>query len=176
MYDSSATCGSKLFFSLIRPILYYGCEVWPPYLIKGLKDDNFIKICDKISSETLHGKLCKLILGVHRKASNNAVRGELGSYPLLLFMLSLSLKHWWKLYNDCMFGAKSFVILALIENRKFQDNNYFTWSNGIQSICNLINQSDVWDKPNILCKSTITNVVLTQSLTKLAHCHCVLFR
>ena len=162
LYDSSASCGSKLFFSLIRPILCYGCEVWSPYLLKGLNNDNFIKICDKINSETLHVKLCKLILGVHRKASNNAVRGELGSYPLLLFMLSLSLKYWWKLNNDCMFGTKSLVIKALIENRKLQTNNYFTWSNGIKSICNLINQSDVWDKPNILCKSTLTNVVLTQ--------------
>ena len=100
----------------------YACEVWSPYLLKGLKDDNFIKICDKISSETLHVKLCKLILGVHRKASNNAVRGELGSYPLLLFMLSLSLKYWWKLNNDYIIGTKSLVILALIENRKLQDN------------------------------------------------------
>ena len=104
-----------------------------------------------------------LILGVHRKASNHAVRGELGSYPLLLFMLSLSLKYWWKLNNDCMFGAKSLVIQALLENRKLHEsNNVFTWSNGIKSICNLINQSDVWDKPTILCKSTITTVVQTE--------------
>ena len=46
-----------------------------------------------MSGESLHIKLCKLILGVHRKASNYVVRGELGSYPLLLFMLSLSLKY-----------------------------------------------------------------------------------
>ena len=77
-------------------------------------------------------------------------------------MLSLSLKYWWKLNNDCKFGAQSLVIRALIENRKFHANNYFTWSNGIQNICNLINQSDVWNKPNILCKSTITNVVRTR--------------
>jgi hypothetical protein len=159
LYNSSSTCSSKLFFSLIRPILCYGCEVWSPYLLKGLKDGNFVKICDNVSSETLHVKLCKLILGVHRKASNNAVRGELGSYPLLLFMLSLSVKYWWKLNNDCMHGDKSLVIQALIDNRNLCVNNYFTWSKGIRSICNLIGQNEIWEKPNVLCKSTITNVI-----------------
>ena len=47
-----------------------------------------VLLCDKISGEALHVKVCKLILGVHRKASNHAVRGELGSYPLLLFMFA----------------------------------------------------------------------------------------
>jgi hypothetical protein len=108
-------------------------------LLKGLKDENFIDICDKPSSENIHVKVCKLILGVHRKATNNAVRGELGSYPLLISMLTLSFKYWWKLNQDCSFGSSSLVVQALIENRSFQYGNYFTWSKGIKSICSLIN-------------------------------------
>ena len=37
-------------------------------------------------------KVCKIILGVHKKSTDNAVRGELGSHPLLwVFMLSLAI-------------------------------------------------------------------------------------
>ena len=85
-------------------------------LLKNLKPGNFTKLCDKISGEALHVKVCKLILGVHRKASNHAVRGELGSYPLLLFMLCLSLKYWFKLNNDCMLGSTSLVIHPLFND------------------------------------------------------------
>ena len=85
--SSSSKGNFKLFLFLIRPIICYGCEVLSPFLLKGLNIGNFINICDKVSGEKLHIKLYKLILGVHRKASNHAVRGELGSYPLLLFML-----------------------------------------------------------------------------------------
>ena len=42
LYNSSSSCCMKLFLSLIRPILCYGCEVWSPFLIKNLKPGKFI--------------------------------------------------------------------------------------------------------------------------------------
>jgi hypothetical protein len=102
LYSCSCNCSLKLFSSLIKPILCYGCEVWAPYLLKG-----------KPSSEDIHVKVCKLILGVHRKATYNAVRGEVGSYPLLISMLALSLKYWWKLNNE-----EPFVNLNILLSRK----------------------------------------------------------
>jgi hypothetical protein len=90
---SQGKCSLKLFSPLIKPILTYGCEIWAPLFLKNIKDGNFIDICEKPSSESTHVKPCKLIVGVHRKATNNAVRAELGSYPLLIYMLSLSLKY-----------------------------------------------------------------------------------
>jgi len=163
LYSSSSKCSIKLFNSLIKPILCYGCEIWAPYILKNLKDDNFINICDKITSETLHVKTCKLILGVSRKTTNNAVRGELGSYPLLLFMLCLSLKYWWSLNNDCLLGSSTLVIQTLLENRVISthntNNTFFTWSSGIKNICKLIDMEDVWSKPNILFKSSLSQLV-----------------
>jgi hypothetical protein len=159
LYNSSGKCSFKLFHTLIKPILCYGCEIWAPYLLKGLKDGNFIDICDKLIAENLHIKVCKLILGVHRKATNNAVRAELGSYPLLIFMLSLSLKYWWKLTNDCVSGSTSLAVQSLIDNRLLQNSNFFSWSNGIKNICNLMGNVEIWHKPNILHKSSIISVV-----------------
>ena len=37
---------------------------------------------------------------------------------------------------------------------------YFTWSNGIMSICNSSDKGHAWDKPNILSKSTISKNAL----------------
>ena len=37
--------------------------------------------------EKIHLKLCKSVLGVHAKASNDAVRGELGRRPIIFFIL-----------------------------------------------------------------------------------------
>ena len=99
LFNCSFTCGLKLFRTLIQPILGYGCEVWAPFLLLKLNDLNLLSMCDKFPGETLHVKVCKIMLGVHRKSTNNAVRGELGCYPLLIFMLGLSVKYWWKLNN-----------------------------------------------------------------------------
>ena len=78
--NSQSKCSLKLFNTPILPIISYGCEVWSPYLLKNLNDNNFVKLCDNQPREMLHLKTCKLILGVHRKSSNHAVRGELGSH------------------------------------------------------------------------------------------------
>ena len=152
LISNSSHTSFKLFQTLIQPILTYGCEVWAPYLLKNLNDCNFLNICDKVPSETLHIKVCKLILGVFRKASNAAVRGELGSFPLLIPMLSLAIKYWWKLNKLCASGQKSLVIDALLENRKLDLTHTFTWSSGIKSMFQLIDKPDVWNKPNLITK------------------------
>jgi hypothetical protein len=90
LISNSGHCSFKLFQTLIQPILGYGCEVWAPYILKKVNDQNFLNICDKLPSESIHIKVCKLILGVFRRASNAGVRGELGSYPLLITMLCLA--------------------------------------------------------------------------------------
>jgi hypothetical protein len=118
LYNSSVKCSFKLFHSLIQPILSYGCEVWAPYLLQKLNSINLINICDKLPGELLNIKLCKLNLGVHRKATNHAARGELGSFPLLIPMLGLSVKYWWSLNELCLKNNNKLVIDALIDNRK----------------------------------------------------------
>ncbi len=72
----------KLFNSFIRPIVTYGCQIWVQELIKG---DSFASASDK--SEQVFAKFCKSLLRVPRNASNTAVYGELGQYPLRLLIL-----------------------------------------------------------------------------------------
>ena len=75
----------KLFHTLVKPILFYNCEVWGSFLKpRSHALDYFISnmFDDKYYHEALLNKSCKHMLGVHSRSSNDAVRGELGMYPL----------------------------------------------------------------------------------------------
>ena len=41
----------------------------------------------------MHNKVCKMALGVHAKASNLAVKGELGRFPLHLIFHTIIFKY-----------------------------------------------------------------------------------
>ena len=74
----------------MSPILLYNYEIWGCFLILvGNNYDKFVsRIFDKnITAENMHNKVCKMALGVHSKASNLAVKGELGRFPLHLSAL-----------------------------------------------------------------------------------------
>ena len=75
----------KLFDSLVNPILLYNCEILVCFL-KSFENkyNKFVsKIFDeRIIPETMQNKVCKMALGVHSKASNLAVKGELGRFLL----------------------------------------------------------------------------------------------
>ena len=47
----------------------------------------------KTQSEKVHLRFCKLFLGLNRKASNYAARGEMGRFPLQLSVLKQILKY-----------------------------------------------------------------------------------
>ena len=45
----------------------------------------------------MHNKVCKMALGVHFKASNHAVKGELGRFPLHLIIYTRIFKYFLRL-------------------------------------------------------------------------------
>jgi hypothetical protein len=67
----------KIFNSIISPILLYNSEVWGAY------EKNDYNNWENSEIEKAHLRFCKLYLGVNRKATNVACRGELGKFPLL---------------------------------------------------------------------------------------------
>ena len=75
----------KLFNTLVTPILTCNSEIWGTFMkANQLRNfDTFIKnlFDDKMPHEILQLKSGKIILGVHKKAANVAVRGELGLLP-----------------------------------------------------------------------------------------------
>jgi exonuclease III len=69
----------NIFDKMVVPIMTYGAEIWCGDFIKKLTktDKN-----DCIPAEKIHRHYIKYVLGVHRKASNDAVMAESGRYPI----------------------------------------------------------------------------------------------
>ena len=83
----------KLFDTLILPIVSYACVVWAPLYAVNINKETLYELCNNSPMEKLNLKLCKYLLGVHRKSTNAAVRGEIGRYPLLISMLNLAARY-----------------------------------------------------------------------------------
>ena len=66
---------------------------------------------DRIPSEEVQNKYCKLLLCVGRFTSNMAARAELGRHPLMLSVAALQIKFWsqipWETYIQCLSGGYS---------------------------------------------------------------------
>ena len=69
---------SKIFHTMISPILTYNSEVWGVYT----KSD--FKSWENSPTEKTHLQFCKRYLEVSNKASNIACRAELGRFPLII--------------------------------------------------------------------------------------------
>ena len=77
----------KLFDSLVSPVLLYNCEIWGCFLKSvGNNYDKFVSSIfdERVTPDNMHNKVCKMALGV--EASNHAVKGELGRFPLHLII------------------------------------------------------------------------------------------
>ena len=122
-----------LFDTLIRPIYTYGEEIWGAFLGKLPVMFDVIKgryeMFDEAKFETLDLRFCKSVLGVHRKASNAAVRGELGRYPQILFIIKQVIKNWLRIAsykNDTILYDTYLCNLKMLsEKKKCWLNNIF---------------------------------------------------
>ena len=73
---------------MLKPIITYGCEIWGPTQLK------LYTLNDMSVSLESFIKHCKYILGVNKSTNNTAVRGELGAYPLAIYVILQSIKYW----------------------------------------------------------------------------------
>ena len=90
--DSSAVeTKNKLFDTLVKPVLLYGCEIWGPELL------SYKTHFDKSTIEQVHIKLCKQTLNVPWYTENKACRAELGRYPLSIDIKASLLCYWQRL-------------------------------------------------------------------------------
>ena len=67
-----------LFDYIIKPIAMYACEIWG----ENIKTMNNIADFGNSPCERFHTRVCKNILGAHRKTSNIATLLEIGRFPI----------------------------------------------------------------------------------------------
>ena len=108
----------KLFNSIVLPVLFYNSEIWGSFLkVKSLGDANKFKnnLFDETHKhEQLLNRICKYTLGVNKKASNIAVKAELGVYHLNIEIYVRIVKFFFHLGRLGQQGNK-LIINSLIE-------------------------------------------------------------
>ena len=115
-----------LFDCLIKPIALYGSEIWGA-------EDYFKNTCPweqlfgqklfRQPADKLNLSFCKSILGVSKKATNLAVLGELGRYPLILD----SILNVMKFYQHLEKSDNKLLFNALQESININKGKTFSW-------------------------------------------------
>jgi hypothetical protein len=127
--DLSPSLSIKLFHRFITPIALYGAEVW------GMCGRaNALKSLEALPAEKVHLSFCKFVLGINRKASNAATRGELGAYPLYVTVVKNIFRYWVRLKStqpESLLGQAYAVSVAQEKSG--------SWYNTITRICQMCN-------------------------------------
>ena len=145
----------KLFNSLVKPILLYGSEIWGSTIFRGstILDINEGKsgLYDTFHCELTQNRMLRYILGVHRKSTNIAVKGELGVFPIFLDVLMNMVKNWMRIID---FDSDSLLydsyLYALDELR---ENNSNSWLYIIRHLCKICGFEEYWFNQRVKNKS-----------------------
>ena len=149
----------KLYAALIEPIILYGSEVW-------ISDLNInINNCDQLPFEKIQHLIFKDILGVQKKASNLAIKYELGTFPICFKALLSMFKYHKRLQSHSNEnGIKNPILVAA----KLEDDSLYNtgikenWQGQLNKLRNKLNlpSLDVDEKTfyNYLKNNYINNV------------------
>ena len=130
----------NLLEKLVDPILTYGIEAWLPQSKTNFKETTPLEqIYDDASTNNILGeklrlKYTKAILGVNKYATNAAVRGETGLYPLYTKAIPRTLKYLERLESET--GTKSLLPRVYEAQKIMMSNNKNCWLRCITRIRN----------------------------------------
>ena len=118
----------RLFNILVRPIITYGSEVWGAFtnLSSSKSLEQFWQRLSKLPVENFQLKFCKGVLSLHSKTSNAAVLGELGQFPIFIYIMKSMLRyfeHLNKVKNERpLLAAASSEDDILVGNKSWKGN------------------------------------------------------
>ena len=153
----------SLFDKVIVPILLYASEIWGAYTVipsKSSAQDNISGYC-KTYFETFYMRFLKYCLGVHRKASNIAVYGELGKTPLSLKVMTRVCKNWLRIMN---MDQNSLLFNAYKCHVEMSETNQSSWLKSVKDTLHAVGLQELWndhemyygDFPSYIFKKQIT--------------------
>lgn len=146
----------KLFDTCVKPILLYCSEIWAlPQILKGKHVNEFEYNYDKFIPTKIQLKFSKFILGVHKSASNLAVLGELGFYPLAINALKSSVEYWFHLLKA---KNSDLIARAYHENSSLGDSLY----NKFKTFLELIGFEHIWDNQGTFSKRNTLNAIFNK--------------
>ncbi len=161
-----------IYDTLIKPISTYGCDVWGAYIkdVNKMFDIQYqqYNVFDKLRFEKLNLKYCKFILGVNRKASNAATRGELGRYPIIIFIIKQVIKNWLRISGDrnniLLYDTYLCSLDLLAKNKP-------SYLSNLQVLCNKIGLRFAWENQGTsTCSKASCNICET-AVNHMQHIH-----
>ena len=168
----------------VKPILL-NCSVWSLDFIANKNDLTQIEQrYELLQSEKVQVRFLKSVMGVHKYASNNAVRSEFGIFPLAVYGLKRSLSFWTHLvnldqstyayqsYSDSLSYSKGFaskfkLFMSIIGFEHVWINRSTFSKNKLKyAVCNKLKelyiylrnketQQILWITKNILCNASL---------------------
>ena len=121
-----------LFDHTIKPILLYGSEIWGTPNINSCNvrkpDYTLLKSFANMSCDKMHINFLKYVLGVHKKASNEAVYGELGRFPLYFDVICNYIKFYQRLISE---NVSKLLSAAFNESKALCVNNKASWVSSV---------------------------------------------
>ena len=150
----------NLFDKMVVPIILYNSEIWGAYLFRNIQilcENNEFLFNLKNILEDLHLKSMKVVLGMHSKTCNLAVRSQLGRLPLHIKVFSSVLKYWARLDE---LSDNPIMMNALEPNMELFASKKFSWISPVNKLLDVLDLSDYWtDRNNITFKMSFTLIV-----------------
>ena len=133
------------------PILLYNSEIWGAFIIpnKHIFKNATESIFEvKLLTENLHMIFMKLILGVHSKTCDSAVRSELGREPMHVKIYISVLKYWARVNQEL---KDSPIIMGTLDaNMKLSQSNKNSWFSTVHHILKSVDQLSAWKDPSTI--------------------------
>ena len=120
----------KLFDSLVKPVLLYGCEIW------GSIVANPNNVINKFVN-----KFYKTLLGVPQHTSTAGIHAELGRFPIFTNIKQTMIKFWFRLVTLPKSRLVSHCYWSLLN---LEPGNV-PWLNAIKDVINSTGQHFIWD-------------------------------
>ena len=136
----------KLFDSKILPVLLYGAELW------GVNCQNAI--------ERVHNYACKRYMCVRLNASNDAVLGDCGRYPLYINATKRCIKYWLKILRmqDNRYVKKCYIMLKC-----YSEAGVTNWASYIKHLLYSNGFGYVWDRQSVANERQFINSFVQRS-------------
>jgi hypothetical protein len=124
----------NIFDQLVTSIGLYNCESWLPLIMTKnsfTNSSSLLTFWEKFQLETLNQKICRMVLGVHKKSSRLGTLGELGRFPLFIKAICHVLKYQEQI---CKNESNSIISHMVKEIKTNPNNDLNTWWGRVEKI------------------------------------------